>query len=134
VSLYVDTSALAKRYLDEPESEACEALLLADPDWVTARHTFVEMHRTLARVASGRAFARARDAFLVDWDRMAVAELDEPTCARAAELTLTLGARSLDALHLAAAHRVGGAALPFLTYDLRQAQAARSLGWSVLGV
>lgn len=134
MSVYVDTSALAKRYVDEPESEACEALMLADPDWITARHTFVEAHRALARVTSGSAYGRARDAFLADWDRMGVAELDETTCSRAAEFTVALGIRSLDALHLAAAHRVGGTALPFLTYDLRQAQAARSLGWSVLGV
>jgi hypothetical protein len=31
------------------------------------------------------------------------------------------------------AERAGGSALPFVTYDLRQAQAARSLGWTVLG-
>jgi uncharacterized protein len=134
VSLYVDTSALVKRYVDEPDSEACETLLLADPEWITARHTFVEVHRTLARVTTGADFARARDAFVSEWDRLVVAELDEATCARAAEFTITLGVRTLDALHLAAAHRVGGAALPFLTYDLRQAQPARSLGWSVLGV
>ena len=29
--------------------------------------------------------------------------------------------------------RRGWSALPFLTYDVRQAQAARSLGWTVLG-
>jgi predicted nucleic acid-binding protein len=43
------------------------------------------------------------------------------------------GARTLDALHLAAAQRIGGGALPFVTADLRQAQIARSLGWVVLG-
>lgn len=41
--------------------------------------------------------------------------------------------RTLDALHLAVAQRVGGSALAFLTYDLRRAQAARSLGFTVLG-
>jgi predicted nucleic acid-binding protein len=41
--------------------------------------------------------------------------------------------RTLDALHLAAAQRVGGPAMPFLTFDLRQAQAARSLGLTVVG-
>jgi predicted nucleic acid-binding protein len=47
-----------------------------------------------------------------------------------AELT---GVRTLDALHLAAAQRVGGAAVPFLTFDVRQAQAARGLGLTVVG-
>lgn len=42
--------------------------------------------------------------------------------------------KTLDALHLAAAERAGGRAVPFLTFDLRQAVAARSLGFTVLGV
>jgi len=40
--------------------------------------------------------------------------------------------RTLDALHLAALLRVGRE-VPLLTFDIRQAQAARSLGISVLG-
>jgi hypothetical protein len=36
-------------------------------------------------------------------------------------------------MHLAAAERAGAGALPFLTYDVRQAQAARSLGRTVVG-
>jgi hypothetical protein len=46
----------------------------------------------------------------------------------AAAIAEVTGARTLDALHLAAAQRVGGAAVPFLTFDLRQAQPARGLG------
>jgi predicted nucleic acid-binding protein len=42
--------------------------------------------------------------------------------------------RTLDALHLATAQQLQVPALPFLTFDLRQAQAARSLGFTVLGV
>ncbi|MGH9048988.1 MAG: type II toxin-antitoxin system VapC family toxin [Acidimicrobiia bacterium] len=133
MSIYVDASALLKRYVDEPDRDAGDEILLADTEWVTARHTFVEVHRNLARLLEGSAFARARDDFVFDWERMIVVELDEPTCDRAAELAVTLGVRTLDALHLAAAQRVGGPALPFVTYDLRQAQAARSLGWQVLG-
>jgi len=76
--LYVDTSALLKRYIAEQDSDACERHLLADPVWVTGR------------------------------------------------------ARSLDALHIAAAMRVGGP-LTFITYDVRQAVAARQLGLVVNG-
>jgi hypothetical protein len=71
---------------------------------------------------------------VADWEQVQVVELDAETCSRAADYVVTLGVRTLDALHLAAAHRVGAGALPFLTFDLRQAQAARSLGWTVLGV
>jgi hypothetical protein len=40
--------------------------------------------------------------------------------------------RTLDALHLAAAQRVSTPGLGFRTFDLRQAQAARTLGLTVL--
>ncbi len=43
------------------------------------------------------------------------------------------GARTLDALHLAAARRVGGTQLAFVTFDIRQAQTARALGFAVVG-
>ena len=133
MSLYVDTSALLKRYIDEDESAACEKLLLADPSWVTARHTWVEVLRNLGRLVHGAERARVRHTFRTDWSRMLVVELDATTCERAGDLAGTLHVRTLDALHLAAAERAGAGALPFLTYDVRQAQAARSLGWTVLG-
>jgi predicted nucleic acid-binding protein len=39
----------------------------------------------------------------------------------------------MDAIHLASAQRLQIAGLGFVTFDLRQAQAARSLGFTVLG-
>jgi len=38
-----------------------------------------------------------------------------------------------EAAEARAGQRVGGPAVPFLTFDLRQAQAARSLGLTVVG-
>lgn len=49
--------------------------------------------------------------------------------ARVAEQTLC---RSLDALHLASAQRTG-AATTVLTFDIRQARAARAIGLDVIG-
>ncbi|MFQ5665989.1 MAG: hypothetical protein ACE5I7_06105 [Candidatus Binatia bacterium] len=46
---------------------------------------------------------------------------------------MDVGVRKLKQNLSAYLERAGGSALPFLTYDLRQAQAARSLGWTVLG-
>jgi len=134
LSLYLDSSALLKLYIEEPESEACERLMTADPVWLTARHTEVEVRRNLARLLQGRALTSARNQFRSDWRRTHVLELDATTCGLAADLAEVTGARTLDALHLAAAQRAGGSSLPLLTYDLRQAQVARSLGWTVLGV
>lgn len=133
MSMYVDSSALLKRYVDEPDSEAASELLRSDPELVTGRHTIVEVRRNLARLASERDLARVKAAFREDLEAFAVVELDHVTCERAAEIAEQAGVRSLDALHLAAAHRVGGTAIPFLTFDVRQAQAARGLGFAVVG-
>ena len=86
MSLYVDSSALLKRYIDEPESEACESYLLADPVWITGRHTCVEVRRNLSRLLADPALADARSQFDRDWQRMHVVELDETTCDIAADL------------------------------------------------
>jgi uncharacterized protein len=133
VSLYVDASALLKRYVDEPESEIAESFLGGEPAPVTARHTIVEVRRTLARLLAGRDLAEARAAFVRDLDAMSIVELDEVTCEGAASVAEVTGVRTLDALHLAAVQRVGGPAVPLLTFDVRQAQAARSLGLTVVG-
>jgi len=80
---------------------------------------------------AGRALARAQ--FARDLNLISIVELDEVTCERAASVAEVAGVRTLDALHLAAVQRAGGPAVPFLTFDVRQAQAARALGLAVLG-
>jgi uncharacterized protein len=133
VSLYVDSSALLKRYVQEPDSEAAESLLRSDSSLLTARHTIVEVRRSLARLLDEPDAAAIRAAFGQDLEALSIVELDSATCDSAAAIAEVTGARTLDALHLAAAQRVGGAAVPFLTFDPRQAQAARSLGLTVIG-
>jgi uncharacterized protein len=133
MSIYVDASALLKLYFDEADSLRAEELLSADATWVTAQHTAVEVRRSLARELRAADLAAARRQFGRDWQSTAVVELTPEVCEVAAELAELTGARTLDALHLAAAKVVGGGALPIVTFDVRQAQAARSLGWVVLG-
>lgn len=132
MSTYVDSSALLKRYVDEADSAAADALLRAEPALLTARHTIVEVRRNLARLVSGRDLAALRSAFTVDLRSFSIIELDEATCESAAAIAETTGVRTLDALHLAAAQRIASPGVSFLTFDLRQAQAARALGLTVL--
>lgn len=132
MSLYIDSSALLKRYVDEPDSDAANALLASDPSLLTARHTIIEVRRNLARLLDERDANAAKAAFLEDIGVFGIIELDSVTCDTAAEIAELTGARTLDALHLAAAQRLGGAAVPFVTFDVRQAQAARILGLVVL--
>ena len=134
MTTYVDTSALLKRYVDEDGSDVADAWLRADPVLVTSWITLVEVRRNLARLLDGNALADARRQFAADVDAVAMMAVDEPLSRAAAEIGEVLGVRSLDAVHLASAQRLQVAALTFLTFDLRQAQAARSLGFTVVGV
>lgn len=133
MTLYVDSSALIKRYVAEDDSDIAETALLADTEWVTGRHTFVEIMLALHRRLADAEFGVARLAFERDWERSFVVALDDAVCRRAADFGAATGARSLDALHLAAADRAGGRSVPILTFDVRLGHAARSLGFSVIG-
>jgi predicted nucleic acid-binding protein len=132
VSTYVDSSALLKRHVDEPDSAAADALLRADRALLTARHTIVEVRRNLSRLLAGRELSAARAAFTDDLRSFSIIELDEATCESAAAIAEATGVRTLDALHLAAAQRVAEPGFGFLTFDVRQAQAARALGLLVV--
>lgn len=132
--VYVDTSALLKRYLEEPDSDAADAHLASDFAWFSGRHTYVEVRRNLARAVGGEDLVRIRDAFESDWRRTTIIELDEIICRLAADIGEQTGLRSLDSLHLGAATRVGPDVVSFLTFDVRQAQVARQMGFVVLGV
>ncbi|MGH2466380.1 MAG: type II toxin-antitoxin system VapC family toxin [Candidatus Limnocylindrales bacterium] len=132
MSTHVDSSALLKRYVEEHDSAVADALLQADHELLTGRHTIVEVRRNLARLLAGRALAAARRAFTDDLRSISIIELDETTCESAAMIAETTGVRTLDAIHLAAAQRVSAPGVGFLTFDLRQAQAARALGLTVV--
>ena len=129
---YADASALLKRYVDEHDSDLAEELLAGDRELVTGRHTVVEVRRNLARLLSGTALTASRAAFADDLASLAIIEFDAATCELAATIAEQTGARSLDALHLGAARRLG-TALTFITFDVRQAQIARTLGFRVVG-
>lgn len=130
---YVDSSALAKRYVRESDSEHAMRLLDADPDWVTSAISEVEVRRVLARRSPTEHVGVARAAFLRDWERMAIVAADATTMGLAASLAEATGARSLDAVHLASAGRVSSRSMRIVTFDVRMAAIARTLGLTVVG-
>ena len=94
MAIYVDTSALLKRYLEEPDSAAAESYLLGDSDWYTGRHTYVETRRNLHRALEPPDLVRVRALFEDDWRRMSIIELDEVTCRLAGDIAELTGART----------------------------------------
>lgn len=132
MTLYVDSSALMKRYVDERDSAVAIELMATDPVLVTSRLTEVEVRRNLARLLSDDDASAAKRAFADDLDAFALVALDATTCSEAARIAEQTLCRSLDALHLSSAVRAG-ASTTLLTFDARQAQAARTLGLAVVG-
>lgn len=133
MTTYVDSSALLKNYFDEPDSSIADRILSSDPVLVTSWVTYVEVRRNLARQLRGAELREAKEQFSSDIDQIALVAVDEAVCRAAAQIGEQLGVQSLDAIQLASAQRLAIPSLPFVTFDLRQAQAARSLGFVVLG-
>lgn len=77
--------------------------------------------------------AIARRFLAEDLGSFALVELDAQTCELAATIAEQTLLRTLDALHLGAALRLG-TAVTLLTFDAHQGAAARSLGFNVVGV
>jgi uncharacterized protein len=133
MTTYIDSSALLKCYIDDHDSAMAEQLVDSDPVRATSWVTYTEVRRNLARHLDGTARRDAYRQFEKDFDQFAAVTVDETICRTAATIGETLGVRSLDAIHLASAQRLLITGLTFITFDLSQAQAARSLGFHVLG-
>lgn len=130
---YIDSSALLKRYLQEPDSEYATSLIDADDVLVTSWLTVVEVHRSLTMLLKTPDLGKAKLVVTEDFDKMALVLPDVATWLAAAEIGVALKVRSLDAVHLACAQRLRIPGIRFVTFDIRQAIAARSLGFSVVG-
>jgi len=131
---YVDSSALLKRYLDEPDSDEAQALLDAAGGIFTSHVSVVEVRRGISRMENSVERGMAKMLFVHDLSLMFVIEADAKVCELAADFAERTSLRSLDAIHVASAHRALGANANFVTFDIRQGEAARGLGLTVNGV
>jgi len=123
---YVDTSAAAKLLVEEAESDALAAFLdkaLDDGDTIGSS---LLLETELRRLGIRLAIPQERVTLVLE--RMALLVPDGDVF-RNAGLLPDATLRSLDALHVAAALRWGADSV--VTYDERQATAARSVGLSV---
>jgi hypothetical protein len=139
VSIYVDTSALVKRYVNEPNSEGFDDFVVgSDAQFVLVPLTLVEMQSVLMRRLRQRDFDRAYLKRLhghFDDDLRAALWVVNPFPAQAfadaarliAEPDVALA--TLDALHVACATALG--CTGFATADRQQALAARRCGLSI---
>ncbi len=121
--LYLDASAITKLVILEQES----AVLLhavRGHNLFTSRIAVVEVGKAVARSSPG---ADPRTTL----SKLGFVELDADL-AQIAGATGGPALRALDAIHVASALRLGPEIESFVTYDDRQADAARSAGLTVM--
>jgi predicted nucleic acid-binding protein len=127
--IYLDSSAVVKLCHVEPETAALTGWLNAQ-----SRET-VRISSALARIEVARALLRVDPRALANLPLvlagMATIAIDEPVVAAAAAFTEPL-LRSLDAIHLASALRLGPELTSFVTYDKRLATISAGFGLPVL--
>jgi predicted nucleic acid-binding protein len=108
VTLYLDTSAIVKRYVSEPGSNDLIALTVAAEVTATSLVTRAEVAAALARAVrigaldndSGR---RAQRQFSQEWPNIVKIPITEALVFRAETLAWNHGLRGYDAVQLAAA-------------------------------
>jgi predicted nucleic acid-binding protein len=125
VKLYLDSSALVKLVVLEPESAALRRFLRAhrNDGRVTSALARVELVRAVAPAGAG-AIEHARRQL----GRLDQISLDRDLLDHAAELAPGTLVRLLDAIHLASARAIGPDLRAVVTYDVRMQEAASVLG------
>ncbi len=140
IALYIDSSALAKLYVPEADSDKLDAFLRGKIGLMISELAITEVLSAVARRKRDGALNpelanRIRDALLADADSGSFARLHlDPSVHREAERLLlaaeSVHLRTLDALHLALAF--SGAATHVLTFDRRMREAALQSGLNVI--
>ena len=133
MTTYIDSSALIKRYVREPDSAYAASLIDVDDVLATSWLTVVEVRRTLSKLLQAADLTKALHVLNDDIERMALVLPDSTAWLAAAEIGAAMNVRSLDAVHLACAQRLRVPSLRFVTFDVRQAVAGRALGFAVVG-
>jgi predicted nucleic acid-binding protein len=138
VIVYLDASALVKRYIAEAGSPEVEALIGESQAIGTAVISRAEVAAALAKAAriglvAREAAAKALQAFNADWEHLVRLQLSEPLAARAAALAWEQGLRGYDSVHLASAlvwSETLGETVALATYDRELWRGATASGLS----
>jgi predicted nucleic acid-binding protein len=139
IPLYVDSSALAKLYAPEIDSDEVDSYLRGKVGLMISELAITEVLSAIGRrkregELSSAMANKIRDALLEDATSGAFSRLHlDPEAHRKAEhllLTTAVPLRTLDALHLALAF--SGAATHLLTFDRRMREAAVQSGMNVI--
>ncbi|MGH2915078.1 MAG: type II toxin-antitoxin system VapC family toxin [Solirubrobacteraceae bacterium] len=122
--MYLDASALVKRYVAEPGSDRLRELMGHAAGWFMCRVGYLETARAVGLAGSPSAVRAVHK----EWAAFNVIEADQELVESAIELALAHDLRSLDALHLASALVLPREDLIVAVWDRRLHAAARVEG------
>lgn len=122
----VDSSAIVKLAVAEPESKALRRYLARRQPLVSSAVARAEVVRALL-VSGAEALARGEEVLR----RIQLLRINDRVLREAGRMEPD-ALRSLDAIHLASARQLGSSVRQIVTYDERMADAARAIGWSVV--
>jgi predicted nucleic acid-binding protein len=123
---YLDSSAIVKLVVREPESTALRRYLRGKRPLVSSALARTEVARAL--LPFGREAVERGDDVL---SRLDLVRVNDRVLTAAGALSPP-ELRSLDAIHLATAQQLGSDLVRICTYDDRMALAAKDLGWTVV--
>ena len=130
--VYLDSSAIGKLAFEEDGSELL-AEYIDSCDVVSSDIALTEVTRTARRIASeypSNVLGDLLEKIMIAMEEMVLIMLETRTLVRAGALEGSF-LRSLDAIHIATAQGLGDVDV-FITYDERQAAAARLAGFRTI--
>jgi uncharacterized protein len=122
---YLDSSAIVKLVVAEPESSALRRYLRRRKPYVSSALARAEVARSL--LPFGPAALKRGDTVLARIDLIRVNDI----VLRSAGSLLPEDIRTLDAIHLATAQQLGSDLARIVTYDVRMQAAAEAVGLDV---
>lgn len=134
MNVFFDSSALAKRYVQEPGSDRVEAILSSASALGVSVICLSEVvsalcRRRRERKLSQQQYLEAKRALFSDIEDASVVNITDQVIARAVEILERRPLRSSDSLHVASA--VEWSAQLFVSADEQQCAAARAYGLRV---
>jgi predicted nucleic acid-binding protein len=128
VNVFLDSSALAKRYVQEPGSDRLERILFSTSSLGVSVICIPEVvsalcRRRRERKLSPQEYLKAKRALIEDIEDASVVNVTEQVVARSVELLKRWPLRSSDAVHVASAAE--WSAELFVSADEKQCTAAR---------
>ena len=134
MNVFFDSSALAKRYVEEAESARVQDILSSASSLTISVLCISEIvsalcRRRRERKLSPRQYLAAKEALFADLEDISVVNLTDQVIVRAIAILETWPLRSSDSLHIASAAE--WSAQLFVSADERQCAAARDYGLKV---